>query len=87
MVYRNGPAYVSFAVTGGFYSYKGGLYQGECADDNNHAVLLYGWDDESWHLQNSWGDWWGYGGHFYVARGENKCNMQKDAGNVVLWSW
>ena len=84
MVYRNGPTFVSFAVAGEFFYYKGGLYRGECADHTNHGVLLYGWDDKKWHLQNSWGTEWGYGGHFYLPRGENKCHLDHKCANVIL---
>jgi len=84
MVYRNGPTFVAIGAAGDFFSYKGGVYRGECADSINHGVLLYGWDDESWHMQNSWGEGWGYGGHFYLPRGENKCGVQLEAANVIL---
>ena len=49
----------------------------------NHAVTIVGWDDSyskdnfkesckpndngAWIVRNSWGDWWGEGGYFYVS--------------------
>ena len=85
MVYRNGPTYVTIGTSGDFGYYKGGTFHGYCPTDKcSHAVLLYGWDDKRWHLQNSWGTDWGYGGHFYLPRGEYKCGMGYKHGNVVM---
>lgn len=40
-------------------------------DDNNHAVMIVGWNDStySWICKNSWGDDWGEEGFFRVKYG------------------
>lgn len=29
-----------------------------------HAIMIYGWNEQGWLIQNSWGKWWGDKGHF-----------------------
>jgi C1A family cysteine protease len=31
-----------------------------------HCVIIYGWDERGWLVQNSWGKSWGQGGRFVV---------------------
>uniref|UniRef100_A0A8D9BV67 Pro-cathepsin H n=1 Tax=Cacopsylla melanoneura TaxID=428564 RepID=A0A8D9BV67_9HEMI len=46
-----------------------------------HMVLIVGFGTSKsgvpyWIVRNSWGPRWGYGGYFYVERGQNACGIE-----------
>jgi cathepsin L len=75
------PTSIALSVSGGFQSYKGGVFNGPCSGQVNHAVLAVGYTDQYWMVKNSWGGSWGSGGYIWMARGKNLCQM---AGNNAL---
>lgn len=40
------------------------LKQTQSGYSGGHGMVIYGWDQHGWRVQNSWGDWWGNDGHF-----------------------
>ena len=51
---------------GALVSYKGGVIT-SCGTKIDHAVLVVGYDDQSWIVKNSWGTDWGESGYFRLA--------------------
>ena len=49
------------------YKLKNGVYTYESNKNRGyHCVLIYGWDERGWLVQNSWGSGWGQKGRFIV---------------------
>lgn len=47
-----------------------------CSEDINHAVTIVGWtEDGYWIIKNSYGQFWGAGGYFYMPMLVNKCGI------------
>ncbi|CAH8295275.1 unnamed protein product [Eruca vesicaria subsp. sativa] len=67
---------VSVAIDGygpAFKQYRGGIFDGECGTDLNHAVTVvgYGMSEDGtkyWLLKNSWGQTWGENGYMRIKR-------------------
>jgi len=82
-VVNKGPVSVAIEVANTFYSYSGGVYDGDdCHDDQSyldHAVLVVGYGtengDDFWIVKNSWGDRWGEYGYIRMARNRGKCGI------------
>ncbi|XP_954971.1 cysteine proteinase precursor, tacP, putative [Theileria annulata] len=78
------PTIVYIASSYDLTMYKSGIYNGECAQELNHAVLLVGegYDDtlkkRYWIIKNSWGSDWGEDGYMRLERtneGNDKCGI------------
>ncbi|SBT35079.1 vivapain-2 [Plasmodium ovale wallikeri] len=79
-----GPLSVGIAADDDFIFYKGGIFNGYCADELNHAVMLVGYGMEEMYnnkskqnekyyyyiLKNSWGKTWGEGGYMRIKTDE-----------------
>jgi hypothetical protein len=50
------------------YELKKGVYTFPENPEKNgyHCVVIYGWNEHGWLVQNSWGKLWGNGGRFIV---------------------
>ena len=60
---------VSLMAESAFQSYKKGIFNTASASTSiNHAVTLYGYTQEYFDLQNSWGVWWGVDGCMTISR-------------------
>jgi len=61
-----------------FQSYTRGIFNWQCSSVPNHAVVLVGYGSEGnvgyWIIRNSWGDWWGEGGHMRIMENINNSN-------------
>lgn len=81
-----GPLVAYMAVTDDFLEYEGGIWnkKGE-STATNHAVTIVGAGSEKgqdfWLVQNSWGSFWGEGGYFRIARGNNQNGIELES----LW--
>jgi cathepsin F len=70
--------------------YAGGVYApADCSETElDHAVLVVGYGTEDgtdfWTVKNSWGDAWGEGGYFRLARGRNMCGVANAASTAVI---
>lgn len=91
MVASKGPISVAFDAEGDFGSYSGGVYYDPNCSTNSftHAVLIVGYGNENgqdyWLVKNSWGEDWGLGGYFKIARNrDNHCGIASKASVPVL---
>ncbi|KAM4677020.1 cathepsin K-like [Discoglossus pictus] len=85
VVAHEGPITVGFGVMEDFQLYEQGVYDGECAEEANHAIIIVGYgtekgeeDDEAedyWIIKNSWGKEWGENGFAKIKRNVNKCDI------------
>ncbi|KAK3431577.1 zingipain-2 isoform X1 [Eucalyptus grandis] len=68
------PVSVRIAGSGQeFRHYVGGVFNGDCGEKLNHAVVVvgYGTSEEGkfWKIRNSWGESWGEDGYMRIQRG------------------
>ena len=54
------PWHSDYKLVGGVYTYDSTKKKG------NHAVVIYGWNNKGWLVQNSWGKSWGDDGRFII---------------------
>ena len=65
-----------------FKNYGGGIFEGGCTPNMNHAGTLigYGTDEEEgkdyWLIKNSWGESWREDGYMRIVRGQNMCGIR-----------
>jgi len=74
----NGPVGVAVDASGGFQSYRSGVFSGPCGTSLNHAILAVGFSStpsKYWIVKNSWGTTWGSQGYIYMAQGKNLCGI------------
>jgi C1A family cysteine protease len=75
------PVSICLDASGGFQSYRSGVFNGPCGTQMNHAVLAVGYTSSYWIVKNSWGTGWGNQGYIFMARGKNLCGLS----NVLAW--
>eukprot|EP00971_Amphidinium_carterae_P214116 4249330-Amphidinium_carterae.1 len=85
----NGPLVISFEPKEDFMYYHSGIYRSAPSkihqewEQVDHAVLLIGYGQDAgnsyWTMQNSWGDDWGEGGYFRMARGTDESGCESIA--------
>ncbi|KAF8018667.1 hypothetical protein BT93_H3535 [Corymbia citriodora subsp. variegata] len=68
------PVSIGIAASGQeFSSYSGGVFNGDCGEELDHAVVVVGYgtseDGKFWKIRNSWGKTWGENGYMRIQRG------------------
>ena len=43
-----------------------------------HAIVIVGWGTNYWIIKNSWGEDWGDGGYFRIAKGVNAADIERN---------
>ncbi|KAM4748061.1 cathepsin S-like [Rhinophrynus dorsalis] len=85
-VAMDGPISVGFAVNEDFMFYKEGIFDGDCAEGPNHAIIIVGYGtlhcqdaeengEDYWIIKNSWGTMWGEEGFGKIKRNVNMCDI------------
>jgi C1A family cysteine protease len=75
------PVSIAVDASGGFQSYKSGVFSGPCGTSLNHAILAVGSVSSPsayFIVKNSWGTSWGTQGYIHMAKGKNLCGMTND---------
>jgi C1A family cysteine protease len=75
-VIKQNPISLGLDVTN-WQHYSGGVFNGPCGAQPQHAVIGIGWQDSAWIIKNSWGTSWGEGGYIRLAANKNLCNVGK----------
>ena len=59
-----------------FELYRNGILKPtDCGKNIDHAVLVVGYTPTYWIVKNSYGQYWGDNGYFYLQRGTNTCGI------------
>lgn len=65
-LYNHGPVVASMHIHKN-YKLKNNVYTANNSEiKSSHAILIIGWDEENWIVQNSWGIYWGNLGLFKI---------------------
>ncbi|KAM9311852.1 uncharacterized protein PAF06_009718 [Gastrophryne carolinensis] len=90
-VAHEGPITVGFGVDLEFQFYSEGVYDGDCASQANHAIIIVGYgtekdeekgDQDYWIIKNSWSEEWGEKGFGKIKRNVNKCFIANMAATI-----
>lgn len=73
--------------------YQGGILDAPEARSIDHIISVVGWGfDESagrhyWIVRNSWGEYWGQMGYFYVYAGDNSLSIESQCSWATPKTW
>ena len=84
-IFNRGPIVCGMVVTDNFYNfYNGGIYEEKLEPQIiNHWVSVVGWGKselgtEYWIVRNSWGNYWGNAGFFYIKMGSDNLMIESE---------
>jgi hypothetical protein len=86
----SGPVSTTMTVYDDFDFYDGGCYEHSDDEDINHCVVIVGWDDSmcggngAWIVKNSWGNYWGDEGFFYIKYGSAGIGQYSQIPNFLF---
>ncbi|XP_075198809.1 procathepsin L-like [Anomaloglossus baeobatrachus] len=90
----DGPITVLIDASSDLMEYSEGIFDGECTEEINHAVIAVGYgteyDEETdenvdyWIVKNSWGEDWGENGYIKMKRNINQCGIASMPASVDL---
>jgi len=75
---EKGPVGVAVDASGGFQSYRSGVFSGPCGSQLNHAITAVGYastPQKYWIVKNSCGTTWGDKGYIHMVQGKNLCGI------------
>ncbi len=80
-IMTNGPVEAAFTVYQDFLTYTSGVYKHVSGSElGGHAVRILGWGVDSgtnyWIVANSWNQYWGNNGYFWILRGVDECGIE-----------
>jgi hypothetical protein len=61
-IYKHGPVIAAYKWYDGYKVIDGELVDNRTGDCGGHAVMIYGWNNKGFLVQNSWGKRWGNSG-------------------------
>jgi cathepsin B len=84
-LFENGPVVTQMVVYQDLLTYKEGVYyHREGTIIGGHAVLIVGWGEDYWEVQNSWGSDWGEnGGFFRIKMGNSEIATELFGGALA----
>ncbi len=97
MILQYGAVGISYYDDNVYYNSSKAAYYNYVNDNTNHAVSVVGWDDNflasnfktappsdgAWLVRNSWGDWYGDGGYFWMSYHDTSLSQASYAVNAV----
>lgn len=79
------PIAVAIGVSSQFKQYKSGVFTGSCSSFAQHAVVVIGYTQTEWIIQNSWGATWGENGFIRFPRNIRMCGIGTYQSNLLLF--
>ena len=84
-----GPVSAAFTVYEDFLTYSSGVYSYQTGQSlGGHAIKIYGWGHDVtsgkdyWICMNSWNNFWGQNGAFWIEMGQCGINNEVNAGQI-----
>lgn len=82
-IYHRGPISCEIGLTPELHNYTSGIFEDKTGKKGyDHDISVTGWGEENgvkyWIIRNSWGTYWGEGGHFRLVRGVDNLGIESN---------